>query len=593
VSAAEATAADVGPAATPVAAPAPAERVRWHLVAALAICLVLLAPAILTSRTFGPDWTVHLWLLSAQGDAIAHGAPSLFFNADPMGAFYPHFAFYGGTLYALGGGISALLGGAPVVAYLIMWLVGFLMAYCGTLWLSLQAGLRDWRAHAAPVVVVTSAYYLTNAYARGTWPELIATSAIPLVLAATVHLLRAERVTLGPAAALIFGATIFTGSHNISLLWGTVTILVLAVLGAIAVPSLRRLHVKRILTIAVLGGAGIAVNAWFLFPDLAYAKRTGITAASGLFLDVSHWFGSLGNVFDPLRHTPGQSTTPDLFTQLPVLVILWAVVATAVTFRRRPTGPVVRAVVGLILFFVVFLNLLSFDWPWKILPTTLSYVQFTYRLETYIILGLALLVAVLLHAIQGWRAQSPRQARWLELGLGAALAIGVAAGVWQTWDTPSTTFSTRAQATADPHKQPGTWYDTGGFRDRSRKVIDLPPSQKVIFPPADLGDDKLTKVVQLPPNDAPISTNVAAGDYLVRIKGARSVGRTADGYQVVQPVEVLPGHKARLTLEAQTSKVVVGGRVVTYLALAFIAAALAAIGLSGRRVRLSGAAART
>jgi len=159
-----------------------------HVLAMLAVVAVLLGPVYLTSRGFGPDWTIHMWAMWVQGEHIAEGAgPRLFLDGGFLGVFFPHYAFYGGTLYTIGGALSALLGGHAVLAYALMWTLSFCMAYGGLLWLSLEAGLGGWRAHAAPLVLVTSAYYLTNAYARGVWPELTATSSLMTVLAAGVR----------------------------------------------------------------------------------------------------------------------------------------------------------------------------------------------------------------------------------------------------------------------------------------------------------------------------------------------------------------------------------------------------------------------
>jgi hypothetical protein len=156
-----------------------------------------------TERSFGPDWSNHLWFLWVQGGQIRSGGPSLFLHADPLGLFYPQYAFYGGTLYALGGALSALLDGRAVVAYLATWVVVFASAYGGMLWLGLLAGLRGWRAHAGALVVVTSAYFLTNLYARGVWPESMASSALILSVAAGLHLLRAPRIAVAPGAAFV------------------------------------------------------------------------------------------------------------------------------------------------------------------------------------------------------------------------------------------------------------------------------------------------------------------------------------------------------------------------------------------------------
>ncbi len=59
----------------------------------------------------------QVWFLWQQSLAIrADHVPSLFLNY-PYGVFYPHFAFYGGTLYALAGTLSLALGNAPIETY--------------------------------------------------------------------------------------------------------------------------------------------------------------------------------------------------------------------------------------------------------------------------------------------------------------------------------------------------------------------------------------------------------------------------------------------------------------------------------------------
>ena len=93
------------------------------------------------------------------------------------------------------------------------------MAYGGTWWLARQAGVDARRAHLPALVVVTSAYAVSNIYARGAWPEFMATSSIPLAVAAGVALLRARDVRATSWAALLGSLVILAGSHNLTLLW--------------------------------------------------------------------------------------------------------------------------------------------------------------------------------------------------------------------------------------------------------------------------------------------------------------------------------------------------------------------------------------
>src|SRR5207342_2214072 len=110
------------------------------------------------------DWENHLYLIDRQSDAIREsGLPSAFLHTAETGLFYPQPAFYGATLYAIGGYL-AVATGSSWAAYLLLWALSVAMAYGGTWWLARQAGVGALLAHLPALVVVTSAYALTNVY---------------------------------------------------------------------------------------------------------------------------------------------------------------------------------------------------------------------------------------------------------------------------------------------------------------------------------------------------------------------------------------------------------------------------------------------
>jgi hypothetical protein len=556
-----------------------------HAGFALAVSLLLLAPMLFTDRTLGQDWTNHLWAMYVQGEAIADGGPSLFLHTDgATGIFYPHYAFYGGSLYAIGGTLGLLLGGHPLLAYLLTWVAGFLMAYGGMLWLSFQAGLRGWEAHAAPLVLVTSAYYVGIAYAKGAWPELIATSAIPLVLAAAVSLLRAPRVSLGPAAAFVVGAILLTGSHNLTLVWGSVAIAALLLVGVVAIPSLRRISPRRVLVLCGLGALAIGVNAWFLLPDVLYASRTylGELAGRGVDMNVSGWYDSPAMVFSLLRHGPSQQATsqladyPVLYTQLPILILVWAAVVAALSVRAHTRGRVLWVAAGTAVVLAGFVALMMLNWPWQHLPKPLKSIQFTFRLESYALIATGLLVAALLRAIQLWGKRDPRLARGLRAVLAVALAFGFGQAVVQAWGTESFPLRAahhpaRSQIVKDAHKLPPYWASYADYGDHASHVIGAP---RVRFDPNAVKDNRLDTVVQLKAGSPAIATNVSGGPYLVRITGARHIGRTEEGFQVVAPATTRGGHAAKLRVEPKSARAVVAGRWISLVALAGLLALL-------------------
>jgi hypothetical protein len=533
-----------------------------HAGFALAACLLLLSPMLLTNRSFGPDWTNHLWALSTQGDAISGGGPSLYFHVDILGVFYPFYAFYGGSLYAIGGGLSLVFGSA-VTAYLVMWLLGFLMAYGGLLWLSFQAGVRGWQAHAAPLVMVTSAYYLTDAYARGTWPELLAVSALPLVLASAVWMLRSPRLGFWPAAAFVFATVIFTGSHNISLLWGTITVGALAAVALATVPAFRKFPLGRIAFVLGLGLLAVAVNAWFLLADIAYSGRTGVAAALTL-VAASDIFATPANVFLPLRHTPAASSTPGLATQLPTLIGLWALVVAAASFRFGFNHRLRQIAVGLTGVMAVLIGLLILKQPWEHAPHVFVLIQYTYRLESFIVIVLALLVVVLLRVIALWGSRSPGWTRGLKAGLAVLLIIGFGQALVQAWDVPSHLGRARAEAATGPHHLPPNWFPWPDYGDKQAKQVEG-KFPNVTLDPTKVKDSRLQQTVRIAPNSIALVTNITGGDYLVRVSGAQSIGRRFAGFRVIRP---RPG-AATVTLRVQRASTwpVVLGRWISIAAL--------------------------
>ena len=76
-----------------------------------------------------------------------------------------------------------------VVTALIMWFAlhdfysVVVSAYGGFYWLGRLAGLGRFVAQVPALIFVTSAYYVTLIYGRGDWPEFVAVSSMPLLVA--------------------------------------------------------------------------------------------------------------------------------------------------------------------------------------------------------------------------------------------------------------------------------------------------------------------------------------------------------------------------------------------------------------------------
>ena len=198
-----------------------------HVAIPVVVLAVAFAPVALTSRTYFTDWANHLWAIDQQRRWISdHILPTYFVHSTSTGLFYPLYAFYGGSAYAVLGGLASVVGSQA--AYTASWIGGAIFAYAGTSALARLIGTARLASHVPAIVVVTSTYYLTNVYGRGTWTEFIAVSAIPALLYAVVGLLVERRARRFRIAIVIVSTAVITGSHTISSVLGPVFILAAA-----------------------------------------------------------------------------------------------------------------------------------------------------------------------------------------------------------------------------------------------------------------------------------------------------------------------------------------------------------------------------
>jgi hypothetical protein len=537
-----------------------------------------------------------MWLAGYQHHAIATNLhPTLFLHTRQSGVFYPLFAFYGGTLFALTGALAVVLGGSTFVAFEVVTVAAIAAAYGGLLWLARQLGVKGLMAHAPAIVFVTSAYYVTNLYGRGAWVEFMAVSALPLIFGAALRLVRG-RWRAGPVACLVAASVVFSGSHNITLLWGsTVAVVALACYWLLSGRS-RELPWRRMLAVAGLIALGAGLNGWFLLPALSYAHDTSI---GGQVIPGSGagFFNTFGVIFDPLRTVPSESTTPALYVQAPVLALIWGLVALPFVWReKRLRAGVATALIVLAGLLVVIMS----SGAYELLPSLFRHVQFAYRLQTYVTLACAglVLVGALALTRRAQRGRATRSDRLLALGLGLAVAFGVGLCAWQLW-VPNThieerefsSYSNRARVLRGPPTLlPHSWNSEADYGDRSLPVIQTTAGPwrqsatlgaEIAFDPRRVKDDRL--VALFPPGPAPFATNVLGGPYLVHVGGGvRVVGRTKEDQLVLKRV-ARGSQPIPVELSTQLSAPVVLGRITTGAAVALLLALAATAGWRRRR----------
>jgi hypothetical protein len=547
-----------------------------HLLVGGLVCCFVLSPALFTPHGFGLDYQNHLWLIWHQALAIENTGHPTLYEQSTAGIFEPFYGFYGGTLYAVVGGISALLGGHVYPVYIASIGASAAAAYGGMWWLSRQLGLSRWVAHLPAFVAVTAAYYLTDAFARGAWPEFVAISAVPMFVAGALRLLS------GPwrawPVALFAVATVFvTGSHNITLLWCVL------VLGPVAVAIWLTVRTARppwrvILALVGLTVMATGINAWFLLIDVLRAGDTFAWTQNLSFLKyfgAYFYFDNVPNVLDPLRRTPVQSTTYGLAIGAPVAAFCLGLILVWLSWpqvRRAGRGLVAAWLILLgMMAILVGLMVMPREW-WSALGAPLTSIQFPYRLAGWLLLAIAVQLAISLRFARGLSGAR----RGIALGCAAALVVlTIFQASAQMYAGPRLDGATeagfdlhaRTQAFINgPSTPPTTYYASGIYADSSQPLVKTAKDRVLNLPTPPPGATTLETQVRLPPGGGPIATNIAAGPYAVRIEGVKWVGRSDKGMAVVEAES--PGKKtARIIVSADAGALGSAGVVISILCL--------------------------
>jgi hypothetical protein len=527
------------------------------------------------------DWFLHEWYIWHQeGSLKAQGLPSLFAQ-DTSGVFDPHFAFYGGTLYTISAVIALVTG--HQAAYLITWVLAFAMAYGAWFWLARQAGLGPWASHLPAGLFVTSTWYLSAAYVLGSWAQTIAFGALLLGLAATFSILRADRLRPLPALALAVAAILYTGSHNLTMVWATTVLLIVGAVAFMVVPSLRPLITRRgLLRLAVVTVPAALVNAWFLVPAIAYQSHTliasDVTAAHNMLRSTID-----GTTAHHLFSLSRERVTPDyprFAWQLPILATAW-IVAGLFIMRPRRSSPWLRAALLLLVVAVATWALMTQASIMIALPHPYDMVQNPFRLEAYINLAIG---GALIATLVLTRRAGPRRRLWAWVVAGILVVSVVQARqqvrepltpplpgpVWTA--TPYLTTSRPQQGTAD-------------YTDASVPAYTADrPFKNVRFDQATAErEDRVEATVNAQPGDFVLS-NLKVSSHLVHVTGARIAARSEIGNAYLEiDANAKPG-AAHIVVTTAHPWPVILGRLLTLLGL---------LGLAGGGVALTARAWRS
>lgn len=575
--------------------PAAATALRRASVACAGVLLIglLTWPLLFTNSGFGGDWAHHLWLVWHQTRALEEAHAPSFFLSTSYSIFDPIFAFYGGTLYALTG-LAALALGSVAHAYVLSYVLAFAAALAGWYWLARIAGVGRWAALAPGLVFVTCAHYLAVAYASGDWPEFVGVSMIPPMVAASVSILRAERLRAGPAAALAACSLVFFGAHNITLLLGATTLALNGLAIVAFVPRIRRgLRLRALARVAGVVVPAALVSAWYLLPALAYGERTRIGHESSHLLQSireTAWLVSAAHLFSFSRAAGEPLPAPFIVTSaLPVAAIAWVLAGAVVLFAFRRRGE--RVWDRLLLIFCALAVLIGIVMTHVdvllALPRLYTVIQFSYRIDNYVVLELcaAMLAVLALPTRPGVRAV--RVWRWLALPVCIVSLVGA---VQQLTSYPYPGEDRNSIFTAYGQVYTGENED---YKDDSERVYSG-GGPTLRFALGEVRGNTVSGSVRARPGSL-VATNIAAGAYLVDVSGAKPVGidypeddmmlrvgagGSPGGRGASKRASTVAPRAYRVTITTGHSAAVMLGRVLSFVGLAALALELVALALA-------------
>ena len=522
----------------------------------LVFILALALPMLLTNRAYFGDWGNHLFLLDQQTRWLeSHLTPTYFVHTAETGAFYPHFMFYGGTLYWLVGHIGTVVG--SVWAYKLTSLAAMATCYFGALWLARQVRVTGFAAHLPGLVVVTGSYYLSKQYLDGGWPEFVALSMMPMVVGSAAALLTGRSNSIGAALALVVSLVLLTGSHSITAEYGLIFLFLLVGVMAVVFRARIKAARKRVLLVLALAVASVGINGWFLVPAALYAHLTVIGQA-----DLFDWFNSMTAAFNEWRvvfhlgrFDPrlGTGGSPDFYVQEPTLIIIWLLVVGGLVQRKAEQVP--RRLFGALgILFVGYLTLIVWGAPWRLAPDLLRAIQFRFRLHPYVGYCIAGLMITALLIVQ--RAARPSAKRRLILALAIGTSLNFGASVWQVWSAPK--FLEISEVLSNENvlpminyadcPAPCPWVNTD-----YRMVERLEDPSAVRAQPVDLTEARNGVVSLVLPGNELTAVNVAWSPLITVKAGPAAIGLGPDGLLLVDTRSAASGEPTSIELGTKST----------------------------------------
>lgn len=339
------------------------------------------------------------------------------------------------------------------------------------------------------------------------------------------------------------------------------------------------------LRVAALVLPAAMVSAWFLLPTVAYEAHTLVAHAyphARALLRQLMYTVAARNLFT-LSRAPAPGTIVSL--ALPILAVAWVLVSIAMLAWRRRRGTEMRVLLIVAIATLALTVVMTHAGLILALPRAYAMLQFSFRLESFVLLGISGAMVVVLAIARGGDVWLRRWA-WLLAPIAVVSVIGAAqqTGAHRQGKDRSTALS---YLTPPPERFGQFDY----LDNRLREEYEEPLSQ-VYFPISTNASRAVSEVVRVPP-DRLVATNIRGGSDLLDVRGATIVGVDQRLDDVLELSETSGSHSAssastHVTPPTATISVgpaaplpVAAGRAISLIALAVLAGELGLLAVRG------------
>jgi hypothetical protein len=380
-------------------------------VLAFSFSLICLYPVFreLNSRPTMHDWSNILWYISLKSNFSLDFFVDL--NPRVSGYFYPLYYYYGGEFFNLIAGLRELTRATSLQIYLVFQLIGIgLWGLSGFIIAKIHS-LSNKYAFLFSLLTATCPYMLTNLFGRSAFLEYTGTAISFLFLSTIFYVLYSESILLGTrklkvqlAFFVLFYllATIHQITFILTIQYVSAFLLINFVcfnlFSNFTTLDLLRTYVLKFRLFLVPTVTAVMFSVIQVFPSIHYGSRL-LSAQGSWSTQGQLFFSSYDLIFSLGRKAAVGSGTPNLYTQIPILVIgLGILVLMMIVLNGNIKIDNIYAV-NLIAHFVLFVILLYVLNSAEIFQHyfPLRVIEFPYRLINYLTVSLIIMLALIIN----------------------------------------------------------------------------------------------------------------------------------------------------------------------------------------------------